>query len=286
MDNLDESLADTTPPDELGAARLPMTTACLLAMPMSDTGDYRGAHEVYACTARMILKVVPHLDSLKADLAGAIESADLEPEAETRAALLQQFFLLQLGELPHHEEDDDELEPLDRIQGYLSSAITIGAPAYNVNLKRGCTEVYAATARLILSSFTTPPKALERINYALQEYQRLPEERQQAWVLRDAFDDVLRMKDKTIVRNVSMQERQLLISMAIQIGAPAYNHGDHRGCYEVYATVCRLLLHTLPEGRAAEVVREALQSAALVTDVTEQAWILRRALDVLMRDVE
>ena len=26
------------------------------------------------------------------------------------------------------------------------------------------------------------------------------------------------------------------LALAIQIGAPVYNHGDYRGCYEVYAT--------------------------------------------------
>ena len=50
------------------------------------------------------------------------------------------------------------------------------------------------------------------------------------------------------------------LSLAIQIGAPAYNHGDHRGCYEVYACTARMLLQAV-EGAddAKQQLKEALQ---------------------------
>ena len=54
------------------------------------------------------------------------------------------------------------------------------------------------------------------------------------------------------------------LALAIQIGAPAYNGGDHRGCYEVYACTARL------EPR--EMVLAPLHNKKLVRDlVTEIA---------------
>jgi hypothetical protein len=73
------------------------------------------------------------------------------------------------------------------------------------------------------------------------------------------------------------------LSLAIQIGAPAYNHGDHRGCYEVYACTARMLLQAV-EGadEAKQVLKEALQQAVTVADVNQQAWIMRHAFDAIL----
>jgi hypothetical protein len=73
------------------------------------------------------------------------------------------------------------------------------------------------------------------------------------------------------------------LAQAIQIGAPAYNSGDHRGCYEVYACTARLLLQTVTGADdSKQVLRHALQRCATVVDVTEQAWIMRRAFDAVL----
>lgn len=75
------------------------------------------------------------------------------------------------------------------------------------------------------------------------------------------------------------------LALAIQIGAPAYNLGDHRGCFEVYACVARLLLGTL-RGELAEapkaLLRDALERSAIVPDSSEQAWIMRRTFDSIL----
>ncbi len=73
------------------------------------------------------------------------------------------------------------------------------------------------------------------------------------------------------------------IGQAIQIGAPSYNAGDHRGCYEVYACTARFLVHSIEGGdEYKQVLRQALQRAALIADVTEQAWVMRHAFDSLL----
>jgi len=73
------------------------------------------------------------------------------------------------------------------------------------------------------------------------------------------------------------------LAPAIQIGAPAYNGGDHRGCFEVYACAARMLLKSI-EGMAAEKVelRSPLEACAVDVDVAQQAWILRRAFDTVL----
>jgi hypothetical protein len=77
------------------------------------------------------------------------------------------------------------------------------------------------------------------------------------------------------------------LALAIQIGAPAYNQGDQRGCYEVYACTARLLLRTVRgAGGTLRTLTEALERAAVEVDVNEQAWIMRRAFDKILNTTE
>jgi hypothetical protein len=73
------------------------------------------------------------------------------------------------------------------------------------------------------------------------------------------------------------------LALAIQIGAPAYNGGDHRGCYEIYACTARMLLRAV-EGAESDkqLLRKALERCSTVPDVNEQAWILRHAFDAVL----
>lgn len=77
------------------------------------------------------------------------------------------------------------------------------------------------------------------------------------------------------------------LALAIQIGAPAYNLGDHRGCYEVYACTARMLVQAI-NGVAAEpakhTLRAALQHCATLTDPNAQAWAMRHAFDTILGD--
>ena len=73
------------------------------------------------------------------------------------------------------------------------------------------------------------------------------------------------------------------LAVAIQIGTAAYNHGDHRGCYEVYACTARLLLQAV-EGapQVKQKLRKALQECSTEVDVTRQAWVLRHTFDTVL----
>ena len=73
------------------------------------------------------------------------------------------------------------------------------------------------------------------------------------------------------------------LAMAIQIGAPAFNLGDGRGCYEVYACTARLLVHGANvANEVKDRLRKTLEQASVVPDVTRQAWIMRHAFDSLL----
>jgi hypothetical protein len=73
------------------------------------------------------------------------------------------------------------------------------------------------------------------------------------------------------------------LELAIQIGAPAYNYGDQRGCYEVYACTARMLLQAVEGADAAKKqLTQALQRCATQLDVGEQAWTMRHAFDALL----
>jgi hypothetical protein len=77
------------------------------------------------------------------------------------------------------------------------------------------------------------------------------------------------------------------LALAIQIGAPAYNSGDRRGCFEVYCCTARLLVNTLKGAdRVRQHLRLALERCAVVADVDEQAWIMRRAFDAVLDNVQ
>src|SRR3954452_22142485 len=73
------------------------------------------------------------------------------------------------------------------------------------------------------------------------------------------------------------------LALAIQIGAPAFNLGDHRGCYEVYGCTARLLANS---SAVTDEVKgglpQALARASTVPNVTRQAWVLREAFDTLL----
>ena len=89
--------------------------------------------------------------------------------------------------------------------------------------------------------------------------------------------------DKSGKDSGPLQTIRSYLALAIQIGAPAYNLGDHRGCYDVYACTARLLLRAV-EGADADkqVLRGALERCATLPDVNEQAWVMRRAFDAIL----
>ncbi len=172
-------------------------------------------------------------------------------------------------------------EPLAATQRLIEAAISIGAPAYNTGDHQGCFDVYSCTARMILATQTGPDAAQERLRKALDECAALDDPNRQAWAMRHGFDAVLAMGATGAA--VAPREVLRLLAMAIQIGAPSFNLGDARGCYEVYACTARLLVNSAAVAdEVKERLRTALAEASVVPDVSRQAWIMRYAFDALL----
>jgi hypothetical protein len=277
---------DETPADELGPARGIIITATRLGHAALDREDYRGAHEIFSCALRTILRGKLASPRLMEPMETALDQADIEPDARLRASILGDMVTELLGERLDDPEDD-EGEPIQRIQQVLAWAISLGAQAYNLGLHRGCYEVYAAAARMVAVRWPQPTPVHAQLKKAFDLAGAVPDESRKAWLMREAFDAILAMDPKPNRAKISHQEVRLLISMAIQIGAPAYNLGDRRGCYEIYAATARLLVRlTAEDDPQANLLRDVLQKAILEPDVTEQAWMLRRAFDAILALVD
>lgn len=76
-----------------------------------------------------------------------------------------------------------------------------------------------------------------------------------------------------------------LLSMAIEKGAPLYNHGNHAACAAVYEMAAEALL-LMPDGTVSEgqakMLRSALMTVHRSSNPTDNAWTLRRAFDAMM----
>jgi hypothetical protein len=222
---------------------------------------------------------------LKSALEDVLESAEELRAAEERAGALlaaaQPFLDEEAARLQITLSD----EPLTYIRQHIEMAIQIGAAAYNSGDHRGCYEAYACTARLMLRTVVGATEAKGRLQRALSHCQGLTDPNQQAWAMRHGFDDVLTGAfGAPIVAGDAVRN---YVSSAIQIGARAYDGGDPRGCYEVYACTARMILNTV---QGEEAVKQAL-SAALVecaplSDVREQSLVLRRAFDRILAGAE
>jgi hypothetical protein len=267
-------------PDSAGTARQRLRTAARLASAAARAGDPAGAYQLAACAARLAAADSDPGEDAPGQLERALAEADAEPEPARQAQILLDTFDRLAGRIDDAGPVSDDA--LTATQGFLGQAISIGAPAYNLGDHQGCYEVYACTARLILATVTGADEARQRLRAALARCRGLDDSNRRAWAMRHAFDEIAQMGEAAAPA-VGPREARLYVSMAIQLGAPAYNLGDHRGCYEVYACTARMLLRV--EGVPQEVrrlLRDALERASVVPEVGRQAWIMRHAFDAIL----
>jgi hypothetical protein len=271
---------DTDGPDPLGPARPILSTALRLGSRAAGTGDHAGAYSLLACAARLARKVRGLGEVADFRLERALDAAEEETEPAAQMEELQAGLESLLGDEPEATSLPDS--SLAVAQTLIGQAISIGAPAYNTGDHQGCYDVYSCTARAILATVKELPEAAaKRLREALDEAAGSDDPNTQAWAMRHGFDAVGDMSGTG--EGVPAQSLRVVISMAIAIGAPAFNGGDHRGCYEVYACTARLLVNTAatPEPMKDALLR-ALAAASAVPNVTRQAWIMRETFDALL----
>jgi hypothetical protein len=263
----------------LGPALPLLQAAAELGGRAAEAGDPAGAYDLCAAAARLARRVRGLSEVADFRLERALDEAESLPDPADRAAAFRKAFD---SLLPDAEPAPPPEQPLAAAQRFIELAISIGAPAYNLGDRKGCYEVYACTARMILATLAGTDAGQPRLRQALDECAALKDHDKQAWAMRHGFDAVLEMGGPAGPALAPGAVRQLL-AMAIQIGAPAFNLGDSRGCFEVYACTARLLLNSPPvANEVKDHLRTALQEAAVLPDVARQAWVLRHAFDALL----
>jgi hypothetical protein len=246
----------------------------------ADAGDAAGARDLCVCAARLARKVrgVTELADFRLERA-LDESSSSADQAAGASVLLKAFASLLPDDATADPLPDDALAAAQQL---IETAISIGAPAYNAGDQQGCYDVYSCTARMILATGIGTDAAQARLREALDQCPKLDGPDRKAWAMRHGFDAVLAMGSPAGPSLSPSAVRQLLAT-AIHIGAPAFNLGDIRGCYEVYACTARLLLHSADvAGEVKDRLRHALEEACVITDVARQAWIMRHTFDALL----
>ncbi|QEL14925.1 hypothetical protein [Limnoglobus roseus] len=260
----------------LGPAVRLVRAAVELGGRATDAGDAAGAYDLFACAARLVRRVRGLSEVADFRLERALDEA----EADSDPDVIREAFesLLPDDDEPPAVPDD----PLAAVQRFIQMAISIGAPAYNLDDRQGCYDVYSCTARMILATLTGADAARTRLREALDVCDTLDDSDKQAWAMRHGFDAVLEMGGPTGPALAPSEVRQLLAA-AISIGAPAFNLGDSRGCYEVYGCTARLLVNSVsvPDEIKAR-LRKALEEAAVLPEVARQAWVMRHAFDAVL----
>jgi hypothetical protein len=262
------------PPAEVREA---LRKAARIATHAQADGDPRGAWEAYHCGLRLVLAGHPQAEQVCDRLRAALEAA-ADATFDEQLPLLLQACEEFAGPLDAGAAPGDDEDPLAEIRAWISFAISLGAPAYNQGDQRGCYEVYAAVARLLVRAVNGADDARGRLEVALRRCAASNNVDEQAWTMRRAFDAVLAPPAVE-----GTDEMRGLLAMAIQIGAPAYNTGDRRGCYEIYAATARLIVTAFTGGEEAKQrLREALSRCEKLDDANEQAWTMRRAFDSIL----
>jgi hypothetical protein len=271
-------------PDTLGPARPLLAAALDLGSRAADSDDPAGAYALLACAAKLARKVRGLGEIADFRIERALEAADGEADADAQFGELR----TELDELLGEGADPQPLPdaPLAAAQALIGRAISIGAPAYNTGDHQGCFDVYSCTARAILATLPgLPDPAAGLLRDGLARADKLDDPDAQAWAMRHAFDAIGDLGGGG--EDGPARPLRVLLSMAVALGAPAFNLGDHRGCYEVYACTARLLVNTPSTPAAAKTaLARALVEAATVPNVSRQAWILREAFDALLGEGE
>lgn len=277
------SFDDDDSPDPLGPARPLLAAALRLGARAAGAGDHAGSYALFACAVRLARKVRGLGEVADFRLERALDEAENETAPGAQSETLRDAMESLLGD----DEPADEpapAEPLAAAQALIGQAISIGAPAYNTGDHQGCFDVYSCTARAVLATAENlPDPAAAQLRDALAKSAELTDPDARAWAMRHAFDAIGEMGGTGA--DIAPRQVLALLSMAISLGAPAFNAGDHRGCYEVYACTARLLVNSAASPDAVkDALRGALTAASVVQNVTRQAWVMRQAFDGLLGD--
>jgi len=155
---------------------------------------------------------------------------------------------------------------------------------YNRGDIAGCAELYRKAAETALAS--AEAREEQRLRAGLQEAVRSGSDKDAAWALRHAFDDVLDGRSlgrdrEAARRDVASADAHDRIREAISVGVPLYNSGNAAACAEVYEVCLREIEPTI-DSNAARSVQATLQELGKLANHDKRAWALRKTMDFIL----
>ena len=169
----------------------------------------------------------------------------------------------------------------------LKKAIAEGAPLYNSGNIQGCADVYLKAAKeaaaLSLPEFLAQSKKLED---AVIEAEKANDAKEAAWILRGCFDSLL--EEPSSGKNESLAD---LLKRTIREGAPLYNEGDQKGCYEMYMESAKYACgqEQLARSAVGQLLEQATDEAMPLGEAGnfgEAAWVLRHCFDEILAQAQ
>ena len=183
------------------------------------------------------------------------------------------------------DDETDGPDPLGPARPILTAALRLGGRAAGTGDHAGAYALFACAAKLARKVRGLGEVADFRLERALEAAEGEGEPAAQAEELQTGLEALVGDDDpeEDPLPDAPLAAAQALIARAISIGAPAYNTGDHQGCYDVYACTARLLANapSAPDAMK-DALRRALAEASVVPNVTRQARIMREAFDALI----
>lgn len=162
----------------------------------------------------------------------------------------------------------------------LKNALKKGAPLYNNGDIQGCYEVYSAAAKEAQKLGDSSPE----FQTALDDATKAKDAKESAWILRRCFDSILDDEKKSKGDVESLSD---LLTRTINEGAPLYNEGDKKACYELYLESAKHACEQeqLAESAVGQLLGQACDEAMALGetgDYDEAAWVLRRSFDDIL----
>ena len=231
--------------------------------PTYNGGDHNGCYNTYKkCAEKIIERCSVVVVQIK--LRTALDKAEKQPSSTDRAWTMRHAFDDILDESMSYKDACHEI----------SSAISKGAPAYNKGDHDGCYSTYKQSAEKIIEQCSVVVVQI-KLRTALDKAEKQPSSTDRAWTMRHAFDDIL---DESMSYKDACHE----ISSAISKGAPAYNKGDHDGCYSTYKQSAEKIIERCSVVVVQIKLRTALDKAEKQPSSTDRAWTMRHAFDHIL----
>jgi hypothetical protein len=179
--------------------------------------------------------------------------------------------------LTHNSNKMTEDKDHHQLSSVLRKAIEEGAPLYNKNDIQGCYNVYARAAKAAAAMAPASSEEAEKLKTATFEAAKAKDANESAWIMRRCFDAIL-AQAKPEAKAGGTESLSDLLKRTIRQGAPMYDKGDQKGCYELYMEAAKYACEQEQLARSAvgQLLEQATDEAMPLGDAgdfDEAAWV-------------